>query len=253
METMTQPVTPPPEPGPAMSIWSRSVAMFARPAQAWLGLERKGQWWFPLLLCVLVSVIGAGLTYQRAVVPTQLAQYDRMAEAGRIPPEAVDRLERQASSPTAMVVTLASIAIVLPLMNLAFALLPWVAAGFLLGRRFRYRDAFVVTSWAGLVSIPAQILTSVLAWTNATMTNLHIGFGVLLPVEDPPSKLIVGLGTFLDQGIGPFALWYLLVLALGATALSGGNRRSVILALGGVWLFVIAIISVLAGVFAPGA
>ena len=92
-----------------------------------------------------------------------------------------------------------------------------------------------------------------LAWTNETMTNLHTGFGVLLPVEDPPSKLMVGLGTFLDHGIGPFALWYLVVLALGAAALSGAPRRSVILALGGLWLVVIAIISVLAAFFAPGA
>jgi len=130
--------------------------------------------------------------------------------------------------------------------------LPWLAAGFMLGRRFRYRDAFVVTAWSGLVSIPAQILTSALAWTNESMTNLHIGFGVLLPAVDPPSKLMVGLGMFLNQGIGPFALWWVAVLALGTAALSGAPRRSVILVLGGIWLVVIAIISVLAAVFAPG-
>jgi hypothetical protein len=252
METTTQPLTATAPSEPTMSIWSRSVAMFTRPAQAWAGLERKGQWWFPLVLSVLVTLAGTGLTYQRAMVPTQLAQIDRQVEAGQIPPEALDRIERQVSSPASMAITLASIAVVLPLMTLALAVVPWVAAGFMLGRRFRYRDAFAVTAWAGLVSLPAQILTSALAWTNETMTNLHIGFGVLLPVEDPPSKLMVGLGTFLDQGIGPFALWYLTVLALGTAAVSGGPRRPVILALGGVWLVVIAIISVLAAVFAPG-
>jgi hypothetical protein len=253
MEMTTQPLTAAAQAEPAISVWSRSVAMFTRPARAWAGLERKGQWWFPLVLCVLVSVISMGLTYQRAMVPTQLAQLDRQVEAGQIPPDALDRIERQVSSPAAMAITLASIAIVTPLMNLAFAVIPWLAAGFMLGRSFRYRDAFVVTAWAGLVNIPAQILTSVLAWTNETMTSLHIGFGVLLPVADPPSKLMVGLGTFLDQGIGPFALWYLAVLALGTAALSGAPRRSVILVLGGVWLVVIAIISVVAAVFAPGA
>jgi hypothetical protein len=252
METTTQPLTASAQPEPTMSIWSRSVAMFTRPAQAWTGLERRGQWWFPLLVCVVVSIVGTGLTYRRALVPTQLAQIDRQVEAGQIPPDAIDRIERQVSSPMAMAVTLGSIAIALPVMNLAFALLPWLAAGFMLGRRFRFRDAFVVTVWAGLVSLPAQILTSVLAWTNESMTNLHVGFGILLPVEDPPSKLTVGLGTFLDQGIGPFALWYLVVVALGAAALSGGGRRPVILTLGGLWLVVIAIISVLAAVFAPG-
>jgi hypothetical protein len=253
METTTQPLTATVQPEPTLSIWGRSVAMFARPAHAWVGLERRGQWWFPLVLVVLVSLVGTGLTYQRALVPTQIAQMERMVESGQIPPAALDGIEEQLVSPVRVGITLASIAVAIPVMSLLFALLPWLAAGFMLGRRFRYRDAFVVTAWSGLVSLPAQILTSVLAWTNETMTNLHTGFGVLLPVEDPPSKLMVGLGTFLDQGIGPFALWSLVVLALGTAALSGAPRRSAILVLGGIWLVVMAIISVLAAVFAPGA
>ena len=155
METVTQPLTAPVEPGPVVSIWSRSVAVFARPGQAWAGLERKGQWWFPLLVCAVVSVIGTGLTYQRAIVPTQLAQFDRQVEAGKIPPEAVDQVERQVSSPVTMAITLVSVVVAVPLMTLAFALMPWLAAGFMLGRPFRYRDAFVVTAWAGVVSIPS--------------------------------------------------------------------------------------------------
>jgi hypothetical protein len=253
METMAQPVTAPTEPRPTLSLWGRSVAVFARPTEAWAGLERRGQWWFPLLVSIVVSVIGTGLTYQRAVVPTQFAQAERQVEEGKLPPEALDQIERQMSSPVTLPITLASIVIILPLVNLAFALLPWLAAGFMLGRKFSYRDAFVVTAWGGLVGVPAQILTHVLAWTNESMTNLHIGFGALLPIEDPPSKLMLGLGTFLDQGIGPFAIWSVLVLALGTAALSGAPRRSVILTLGGLWLVVLAIISVLAAVFGPGA
>jgi hypothetical protein len=254
METTAQPLTvTAPSDEPTVSIWARSVAMFARPAQAWAGLERRGQWWFPLVLCILVSVLGTGLTYQRALVPTILAQFDGQVESEQITQAAADQLAEQMSGPIGMGMNLGSIVVGLPLITLAFALLPWLAAGFMLGRRFRYRDAFVVTAWAGLVSLPAQILTSVLAWTNESMTNLHIGFGVLLPVEDPPSKLMVGLGMFLDQGIGPFALWYVAVLAVGTAALSGAPRRSVIMVLGGVWLVVLAIMSVLAAIFAPGA
>jgi hypothetical protein len=253
MEMTTQSAAIAERPEPAMSILSRSVAVFARPDQAWAGLDRRGQWWFPLALCILVSMLSTGLIYPRAIVPTQLAEIDRQVEAGQIPPDAIEGIERQMSSRATLMISVAAIIVVLPLITMAMALMPWLVAGFMLGRKFRYRDAFVVTSWAGLVSLPAQILTSVLAWTNETMTNLHIGFGALLPVEDPPSKLIVGLGTFLDQAIGPFAIWHLAVLALGTAALSGAPRRSVILVLGGVWLVVLAVISVLAAVFAPGA
>ena len=253
METMTQPLTAPLEPGPAMSIWSRSVAVFTRPAHAWTGLERRGQWWFPLVVSMVVTLAGAGLVYNRAVVPTIEAQFERQVESEQITQAMADQLTERMSGPFGVGMNLGSVIVMVPLITLATALVPWLAAGFMLGRRFRYRDAFVVTAWAGLVTIPAQILTSALAWTNETMTNLHVGFGVLLPVEDPPSKLMLGLGTFLDHGIGPFTLWYLAVLALGAAALSGGPRRPVILALGSVWLVVMAIISVLAAVLAPGA
>ena len=138
-------------------------------------------------------------------------------------------------------------------MTLVFALLPWISAGFLLGRRFRYRDAFAVTAWAGLVAIPGQLLTYLLGWINESMSGVHTGFGVLLPVEDPPSKLMAGLGTFLDQGIGPLALWYVLVLALGAAAVTGGERRRVVLTVGAAWLAVMAVVAVVAGLVAPGA
>jgi hypothetical protein len=143
--------------------------------------------------------------------------------------------------------------VAVPVMTLLIALLPWLVAGFMLGFRFRDRDAFVVTSWAGLVTLPASVLTYALAWVNQTMTTVHTGFGVLLPVEDTPSKLMVGLGTFLDQGIGPFSLWYVAVMGLGAAVLSGAPARRVLIALGGLWIVAWIIFSALAMLFAPGA
>jgi hypothetical protein len=253
VETTAPPQSAAPEPTPSLSIGARTVAIFARPTQAWGGLERRGQWWFPLIVSILLAVAGTALIHERAIVPTQLAQIERQVDAGQIPPEAVGRIEEQVASPMALGFTLVSVVLAVPLMTLAFALVPWLAAGFTLGHRFRYRDAFVTTVWAGLVAIPGQLLTYVLAWVNESMAGVHTGFGVLLPVEDPPSKLVVGLGTFLDQGIGPLALWYVVVLALGAAALSGGNRGAVIRAVGGIWLVVWAVVSVVAALLAPGA
>jgi hypothetical protein len=228
------------------------VAIFARPTQAWSGLEHRGQWWFPLLLTVLVALVGSGLTYRRAVVPMVIAQMESKVESGELPAEMLDRVEQQVASPLAMGMQLGSIVLVLPLVTLVFALVPWIAAGFMLGRRFRFRDAFVVTCWAGLVTLPNQILTYVLAWTNETMSNLHTGFGVLLPLEDPPTKLMLGLGNFLDHGVGPFSIWYVVVMALGAAALTGAPRKSVLVPLGGLWLVAVALFSVVAAIFGPG-
>ena len=253
MTTLNEPVASPAEPGETMSVWGRAVAVFARPARAWAGLERKPRWWFPLLVSVLVSVVGTLLVYQRAIVPSQLAQMERQVEAGQIPAEATAGIEEQLASPLSMGFGLVAVVVTVPFMTCLFALLPWITAGFVLGRRFRYKDAFAVTAWAGLVAIPGQLLTFLLAWINESMTGVHVGFGALLPAEDPPSKLVAGLGLFLDQGIGPLALWYVVVLALGAAAVTGGDRRRVITAVGAGWLVVMAVVAVVAGLLAPGA
>ncbi len=253
MESITQPQTPAVAPPPGLSLGSRLVALFARPTQAWAGLEKRGQWWFPLLITIVVVMAGMALTYERAVVPMTLERLQRQVDSGQVPASAMARFEEQMRSPVALGMNVGSTIVIVPLMALATALLPWLAVGFMLGHRFRYRDAFVVTAWAGIIGLPAQILTYVLAWMNGTMTNLHIGFGVLLPAEESPSKLITGLGSFLDHGIGPLSLWYVAVMALGAAALSGAPRRRAVLVLGGLWIVIVAIVSAVYGLFAPGA
>ena len=40
-----------------------------------------------------------------------------------------------------------------------------------------------------------------LGWIKETMRGVHVGFGILLPDMDPPSKLHVALGVLLD-GLG---------------------------------------------------
>ena len=56
------------------------------------------------------------------------------------------------------------------------------------------------------------------------MKGVHVGFGLLLPDADTPSRLSVGLGVVLDA-LGPLSIWYVVVMVLGAAALSGAPRR----------------------------
>jgi hypothetical protein len=238
---------------PTLSVVARAVAVFVRPTRAWIGLERRGQWWFPLLISLVVGVVGMALVYQRAVLPTQLEQVERMVEAGQLTPQQYDALAEGMASPGRVALSIAFVPLGVLFMTLLVALMPWIGAGFLLGRPFRFRDAWVVTCWAGLVALPAQVLTFALGWVNESLTSVHIGFGALLPAEEAPSKLLIGLGSFLDQGIGPFAIWHFAVLALGTAALAGSPRKPVLLALGGLWLVLWGIMAVLGGWLSPGA
>lgn len=253
METTAIPQSPSPEPTRGLSLGARTAAIFARPTQAWGGLERRGQWWFPLLLSVLVTVAGTALVFQRALLPDNIAQIERMAESGQIPPEQAEASVQGMGTPLQMAISVAVVPLGVLFVTLLLALIPWMGAGFMLGRRFRFRDAWVVTCWAGLVTLPAQVLTFALAWLNETLAGVHIGFGALLPVADAPSKLMTGLGSFLDQAIGPFAIWHFVVLALGAAALSGAPRKAVLFTLGGLWLVLWGVLALLGGVLSPGA
>ena len=173
-------------------------------------------------------------------------------ESGEMTQAMADQVVEQMAGPGPMALNLASMLVVLPVITLLTALLPWLGTSFLVGRRLRYADAFAVTCWAGLVGIPAQLLTYGLAWASGSMEGVHIGFGILLPVTEEPSRLLHGLGTFLDQGIGPFAVWYVAVMALGAAALSGAPARRVFATLGGLWVVVMAVYAVLSGLFGRG-
>lgn len=236
-----------------LSLMQRLVAVFIRPGRAWDGLERRGQWWFPLLLVVIVSLVSIVALYQRAVVPDMLDRLERQVDSGQLNPETQARIEQQMTGPFTLVTTLVSAVVGVPLVTLVLALLPWVAAGFMLGRPLRFRDAFAVTAWAGLVGIPGSLLHTALAWVNESAQNVHIGFGALLPVADPPSKLLTGLGVFLDYGLGPFQVWHLVVLVLGTAALSGAPRRTLAWAVGGLWVGLMLIVGAVSVLFAPGA
>src|SRR5207245_6528411 len=49
---------------PSVSLLERAVAVFARPARAWDGLEGRTQWWFPMLVVVIAAVWSAALLFQ---------------------------------------------------------------------------------------------------------------------------------------------------------------------------------------------
>ena len=83
------------------------------------------------------------------------------------------------------------------------------------------------------------------------MRDLHVGFGILLPVSDTPNKLMTGLGFFLDA-IGPLAIWYLVVAIIGAAAVSGAPRKSVGWVLGGLYLVLMVCFATLGAMFNRG-
>lgn len=237
---------------PSLSLLDRAVAVFVRPAQAWSGLPERVQWWFPVLVMVMVGACSTALLYKRAIVPTQLDTYERQVASGQLTPEQMNQARQFFDSPAGLVFILGTQVVLQPVLLFTIGLLIWFGVGFVLGSGMRYRLGLEVACWSFLVRLPELILTTLLYWFRGSMEGVHVGFAILLPEVYPPSKMYSALAVLLDA-IGPFALWYLAVMILGAAALSGAPRRSVAMTLSTLYLVIMMFVAGMTALFTPQA
>jgi hypothetical protein len=249
METIPATMTPPAAPAPAsLSPWSRAVAIFTRPAGAWAGLETRAQWWFPLLVMVLVAVGTTIALHERAIMPMITERWEQMVESGQLSAQQLEQMERGLRGPVGVAIGTVQQLVAWPAIMLFLAAGITFGVGFVLGTRMRFRHAFETINWSSLVLIPATLLTAALAWNRETMEGIHLGFGALVPLSDPPARFQVALASFLDA-LGPFNLWCLAVAVLGAAALSGAPRKPVAWVLGGLYAALAVFLAALAALF----
>lgn len=247
--TPEAPATEPAPDVPVPSPFARAVTLFVRPGAAWTGLDRRAQWWFPLLIMVLVAAIGTAALHHRALMPMLSDSWDQQVQAGRMTATQAQKMEEFFAGPGGVAFSVGQQIVLLPIITLLIALVVWFGVGFVLGSGMRYRQALEVAAWSNLVNVPGYLVAFTEAWFMQTFKGIHVGLGALLPT-DPGNKLLVGLGIFLDA-LGPFSIWYLVVGILGAAALSGAPRKSVAWVLSSLYLIIVIVSAVLTALFAP--
>lgn len=233
-----------------LSPLERVVAIFIRPSEAWGGLRPRAQWWIPLLIVLVVSAVSLVLVYDRAIVPMMTSQWEQMVEDGRMSPEQLEGAQSFMTGPAGKAFTVVQQVVVLFAMQFVIALLIWFGCTFVLGSKLGYRLALEVGAWSSLVTLPNSILTTALGAMKENLSEVHTGFGILTATEDP-TRLQAGLTTFLDA-IGPFAIWYLAVVVIGASTLSGAKRSSVAWVLGAIYVVIAGLMAVGSAMTAPG-
>ena len=238
-------------PSPGLSIGARVIAVFARPTQAWAGLETRPQWWFPMIVTTLVNAVFSFALYERAVLPMMASKWSESVESGQMTAEQMDKAMEMMHGPTGKIFSVLPQIVVWPLVLLLMALVVWFGVGFVLGSRFRYRLALEVAAWSSLVLIPGQIITGVIAWNKETLQGVHLGLAALLPEPEAPSKLMNAVTVVLDA-LGPFSIWWLVVGILGAAALSGAPRKPVAWVLVGLYLAFAVFGAAATAMFGPG-
>lgn len=230
--------------GPSLSLWQRAVAIFTRPSAAWAGLESRSQWWFPMLVVMVVNVSFAGVLWNRAILPDQLTAMEEQVADGRMPAESFDRAETMMRSPAGLAFAIVPWILISPIINLLAALIIMFAVGFLLGGKLGFRKSLEVSTWSSLIQIPGTLLTGILAWTKESMTGVHISLAAALPEPEKADKAMRIVVGILD-GLGPFGIWGIWVVILGASVLSGVPRKRAAWALGGVYVTLVIFFSAL--------
>ena len=169
---------------------------------------------------------------------------------GNMGAEQAQHMEDYFNGPMGMVWTIGQQIVFVPVITGIMALLIWFGVGFILGRPMTYRLSLEVAAWAGLITLPMQVLTGIVAWTRETMKGVHVGFGLLLPDTETPTRLGMFMGGVLDA-VGPLSVWYLTVLVLGAAALSGAPRKQTAFVVGGLYFTAVLLLVGLGAMFAP--
>jgi hypothetical protein len=249
----TEPIEPTPSTAARMSVFERARRIFVSPTTAWEGIAERGQAWIPLLFVTLFELSLVGATYTRVFVNDAMHRMEQSAETNpNMTPDVLEKIEEFQTSPLGISINIGVVAIAIPIVFLAQALILWFGAGFVLGAKVSYGNALAVISWSGLVGIPSSIVRYTIGWIRQGTTGLHLGLGVLVPEPDTPNKLITGLTGFLDA-LSPFAAWYLAVVILGTAALSGAPRRNVAWVLVMLYLALGVFFAAVNALFNPGA
>jgi len=229
------------------------MLVFASPARAWSGLPEHSQWWFPMLLVALVSSLTMLAVYERAYLPMMTESIERQVADGQMSQQQLERTEAFFAGPAGKGINIGFQFLGVILITLFSGLLFWLAGGFILGRSFGYRLALEVAAWSGLVSLPGFLLHNLLAYLNGvTVREVHVGFGALLGDQETPSRVVTGLGIFLD-GLGPLSIWYVVVGILGLSALSGATRKASAWVVAGLYVALQLLVAVIAGMTTRGA
>ena len=83
----------------SLSVWQRTVAIFARPSAAWEGLASRGQWWFPLTVTTLCGATFAAVLHERALLPMISESWEKMVDSGQLTPDQLERMKAGMSGP----------------------------------------------------------------------------------------------------------------------------------------------------------
>ena len=108
--SIAEPMSPAPSSAPALSPFARMLRIFSRPSEAWVGLSERGQWWFPLLIMIVLEVALSATTFRRVLLPDMFEKWEQQVANGQMQASQLDSMQAFfTDSPAALAWILGSI------------------------------------------------------------------------------------------------------------------------------------------------
>lgn len=204
---------------PRSARWEDFIDIFISPAE--LFRRRGGDSW--VVPIIVLGIASLALYYALFPVMTPLWQASAALNAS---PEQLAQMQQagDAMKKFALISGLFS-PIIIAVMMLLVAGVAW-SGGRMFSVDLRYRQALTTVTWAGMISIPQQlaIAVSVMLATRsgeALHPAKHMNVGPLrfMNPETLPDALVPLIGR-----IDVFAIWQMVVVAIGVQVITGASR-----------------------------
>lgn len=240
-------------PGPqsSMSPIQRFIGVFYSPGETFNDIARKPDYLFPLVVLIIASVALIETMIFKIGVETMVrTQLEASPRAASMSPEQMEQAVHQGAAITAVIMHVSGV-VGTPIFLMIITGVGLLILNVVLGAQVGFLPVFSVTCYAALVRLVGVAMGVPLIFfgdhehfnpQNPFPSNL--GF-FLNPTE--VSKPLYSLASSLDF----LTLWFLIVLAIGLSRITGGKVKtlSIFLCFLGLWVLVSLAFAGLAAIF----
>lgn len=226
-----------------MNQWQMLWAVLHSPARVFESMKEKPQWLAALIVVVITTIVVIAIIMKPLVMPEQRERVmKRLAENPDLNPEARERVMSQMESPMVYWSGVIGAALGQPLALVIIALAFWALFSFL-GGRAGFAHMFSAVVHGSLTAVPASIIKVPLMFALGT-ARVQTSLALVLPSE-LEETFIFRLFSQVDL----FAIWSLIIMAVGFSVYTGVKRPTSYRAVFGLWAVWILASSALGGLF----
>ena len=223
--TATASSLPPAEPIP--NLLSRAIGVITSPGATFAHVARVPKVAGMLFLVSLVLGLAQGLPQltergRAAALEMQVQQMDRFGVT--VTDEMYQQMEQRSHSNLGAYISIISMFVAIPFGAVIMTVLLWVAFNTIMRGTASFKHVMAVVAHSQSVTALGALIAAPIMYAQGVMraTNSITNLGALLPMLDETSFLAKLLG-----GIDLFVIWWVVVLAIGLTALYRKKTSSI--------------------------